>query len=225
MSRDRFVVGELDWSGGNHFAQERFVEAVNEVAPQVFSSLRENVLPHAYPHPTDAQKEEERRATVEWAESWNLNEEWMLHTAHSTLTLLLGDEEVDGLLYPGGDAHVMPSPDDFEFTTQFYMPFLQNRSAYKRRVLQEVEEYVERYMDEVEEQLAQEGELREPVVKQKQDDHFRWLVRYQVLETGFPTLADNVGRSRPTVTEGVKSTAELVGISLRPRGRGGRPSS
>ncbi|WP_171644243.1 hypothetical protein [Paenibacillus phytorum] len=85
------------------------------------------------------------------------------------------------------------------------------------------------YRDRTENLLEQQGYIKS---KEKRNlEHFEWLVRFQVQCWSLKEIADyyseesNEILSEDTISRGIKSTAELIYLILRPGNKPGRPKT
>lgn len=62
-----------------------------------------------------------------------------------------------------------------------------------------------------------------PTIYKRESEHFEWLARYQVGGESYSKIADSCGSERLTVRDAIGRTADLIGLPLRARTKGGRP--
>lgn len=100
-------------------------------------------------------------------------------------------------------------------------PQREERGAAAERILAELRAAVRSELDRIGEAARRAG----PPPRRKRTglEHLAWLARYQFRHESFPSIASDACRERQTVTEGVRSAAELVGLPLRRPDRPGRP--
>src|SRR5438046_5241899 len=70
------------------------------------------------------------------------------------------------------------------FVYEAWKPFFETRSEAQKRITDAFNAYLEKQMDSVKEDLAKKGYKRAPTKRARgkgADEHFRWLVQYQVL--------------------------------------------
>jgi hypothetical protein len=70
------------------------------------------------------------------------------------------------------------------------------------------------YLEEVE-KVRKELGLEEPPVRWTADDHFRWLINYQITCMNYREIGRIAGKNDKTVREGIQDVAELIGLKLR----------
>ena len=71
------------------------------------------------------------------------------------------------------------------------------------------------YLEEVAKAMK-ELKLEEPPVRWAADDHFRWLVNYQIPPcTNYREIGRSVGKNEKTIREGIQDVAKLIGLNLR----------
>jgi hypothetical protein len=129
---------------------------------------------------------------------------------------------LDGL--PNEFPHVSPKPFVFRYSPG-WSPTAQKRSEVVRELKSAFEKQLAGYLDSQEE-LARSQPFLEQAPRVINEDHIKWLVYYQVLSWSYQRIANDLAfRDRKSVEQAVKSTAERVGLRLRPPGRSGRPKS
>ena len=93
----------------------------------------------------------------------------------------------------------------------------------QERIMKTVKTELARFRKAAELMAAEQGLVQAPV-KSATADHFKWLALYQVKDFSFGELSRRFHADRRTVLDGVRSAAELCGLTLRPPNRGGRPA-
>jgi hypothetical protein len=110
----------------------------------------------------------------------------------------------------------------FTFTDRGWIPELESRAAARDRILANVREALEAKLDGCE-AIARQGGWRAGREKRHLEKHIGWLVEYQLRLLSFDAIAARDGVQRKSVEQGVKDAAKLLGLTLRARGKGGRP--
>lgn len=85
-------------------------------------------------------------------------------------------------------------------------------------------EKLKTYCSEVEKRHKESGEYRDSRRKHSGNRHFEWLVDYQIfLRKSYSAIKKENKADLKTVREGIKTTAELIGLTLARPIRSGRP--
>jgi hypothetical protein len=134
------------------------------------------------------------------------------------LYLAMARPEFDEWIRPGllSDEPEMWSP-----IFPAFEPTLEHRTDYAARARIAFERQLTAMLDETCE-IAEESGLRATATKRNGTLHFRWLVRYQVLEESISSIAQSESVAYKTVSEALNRTAEAIDLPLRPPSRGGR---
>ena len=83
-------------------------------------------------------------------------------------------------------------------------------------MLKQVRTFLNKYCDRVEADALRAGLKRAP--KKRGEQHFDWLVRYQIKGESFASIAKDPAyrvRGRQTVQKAVTELAEYLGVALR----------
>jgi hypothetical protein len=105
----------------------------------------------------------------------------------------------------------LPSIDDF---------LMEVESDIRRRYVEGFGAELERHLKALRTEATSQGI---PVAQEKlQDQHYEWLVRYQVLGESADAIAQSVQRDRKTVDEAVKRLAKYLDLPLRSKRPAGR---
>lgn len=98
---------------------------------------------------------------------------------------------------------------------------LVGRSAFRRQAIQKLE----RYLDEVEAKVRTPADMGghglTQVSRPRKDEHFEWLVMYQVQGLTYDQIVARTEKSLGTVSEAVEGAARSLGIGLRAARRRG----
>ncbi|HZJ02257.1 MAG TPA: hypothetical protein VFE20_01030 [Thermoleophilia bacterium] len=174
-------------------------------------------------------------ALQRWAEHYHLTDPWCIDFAIYTLREGRAAYEplkVETSVALGQNAH--PDPEHgFSFTLRApgfgptlpesgWNPAREARGEAKKRITLALGQKLDEYLDEMEQRARMRG-LVASIRKQDGDRHFRWFVRYQCREESYSSIAKSEHADRRTVSEAVKDLAELIGLTLRPATKPGRP--
>lgn len=179
--------------------------------------------PHVLPPQT--------RALVDWLKKRHLKVDWMLERVTETWASWSLTEQ-EGLLEKS-DLHFAkytPHYTEVVFAKGQFISFNLTHDV-KAAVPWEVEEAFLRWQFEerlLECQRELQANLRRVEVKGKEaKHHFEWLVQYQTQCLSHADICDKWSESgeileHSTVSRGLKEASDLIGLPLRPPGRGGR---
>ena len=164
------------------------------------------------------------KALGDWSQRWNLDADWCRALAFFTLATWLMDpikgSERDWN-YVGMDWSIPVDVEDFKFEWAWH-PLRTPRSEIERVMRSRFETEMKEYLDKTEKQfVATTGAVRP--LKKTQQGHFGWLVAYQIKGVSQSSISKRVNATRQTVADGIKFTAELCDLKLRPRNAAGRP--
>ncbi len=169
-------------------------------------------------------------SVLEWARRWHLGDEWCLEVAQRTMSLWYESELArERLSLDVNFAMWYPLLTDDERTVELRLygwdPSMERREDAEVRVRTTFENAMKQAFDQAQ-QLAQQRGLRSTPVK-RQSQHFEWLARYQVQEWNQADIAGFYlgDKSKPlvdTVRDGLRTTAELIRLTLR-KPKPGRP--
>lgn len=204
--------------------RNQFLEAIRLDAPEVLTSLRDEVLPLVQP--------ERPRAVdpvLRWAGRFHLcrdegrcGGDWLVRAARDTLDHWgrIPDDSDPPRWSPTaavpGDASL---PDHlvarnrmttgrFRFEAPTWDMGVETRRQYERRAILAFERGLKAELDQIEGAVRAEG-LRTPP-RRTSERHFRWLVLYQIREWSYHAIADEDEVRRQTVERAVKGTARLL---------------
>ncbi len=154
-----------------------------------------------------------------WGHRWNLVADWCLQRALLTLrewTWWPEDANQDDWGHMGILTLLAIAPQEccLVFGHWGWHPELTTWSAAEREIREDFEAYLATYREGME-RLARERGLV-PAPAKRTAEHYEWLVLYQVKGLSYYQIAQRACRERQTVTDGVKSTAALIGLPLRP---------
>lgn len=110
----------------------------------------------------------------------------------------------------------------FDFGAAWY-PHRESWTTFSRWVKERFEAELRAYRDYTDHEMEQEGFVRNDRKTAPPELHFDWLVHYQVQGWSYQKIATQYRKSRKAVEGAVKDTAQLIGLTLRAPGRGGRP--
>lgn len=175
-------------------------------------------------------------ALLAWAERFHLADEWVLDAALDTLhrwTQWRKAAEVLEWAYIGGSwwAPVSDEEQQLIFRHAGWDPTSETWESFESRLRADVEWWLEKVRMEYRPRLlalCEERGWRPTPIKRNRSGspllHFEWLVRYQVQEWGYARIAQAYTDADPqgdkvigedAVRKAVKSTADLLGLTLR----------
>ena len=207
---------------GRKQGRDFFLRRVAEIVPEVLNDLettvfqphresleqRRGIAPVVWHRPTSPSLKPVREAVGHWMERHCLNMPWVRSRVYDTLA--------EWVLNPSSPR------DEFSFPRRLTTRILS---------LQEMDE-----MRFINPSWPEKGTptLRTPGQRLNvRKEHFDWLVYYQAKGWSFHRIARDVAggyeklhgevAGRKTVSEAVNRAAKLIGISLRPASKGGKP--
>jgi hypothetical protein len=101
-----------------------------------------------------------------------------------------------------------------------WFPGIESLQEAEDRLMTECRRRIQLELAAVEAEAEQHGMVRAPV-KRTGDEHFAWLVRFQVQGESYAEIARSVCKERQTVAEAIRKTAALVDLPLRSPDRTG----
>jgi hypothetical protein len=248
-------LGELIFPGGERFlARYKFFLSINNTIPKVFKELDKFTEKYIQLLPTMQDLSEETKNflfhwrdilefskmntdcrqfannLIEWAKSWNLNEEWILSSALLTIyswnyNPLLREKLI---VHPAGylaeyfnklGSELDKVKQDPEFPAPpVYLPALTNSEQFDGKVKE--------YKRNVINIFKSHGWRKSPSKRNREEDvgierDFEWLVKYQILKQDYKTIVDDhfdtylIHTNDNTVMRAIDRTAEYVGLTLR----------
>ncbi len=235
-------------AGSRFLARGRFLQAVRRIVPDVLDDLAGEPyalyeqLAQATELPDRAEWQEYLSATPDsdaalvplrdnlqsWAQRWHLETDWCLERALDTLGFWHrwpGSYLLQRKWGGRGHAfwHALNAEERcFTFTHPGWEPTEDTRANAARAIRAEFKKRLSEYLDEIDHLARHRGYVPTPK-KRVGDDHFDWLVMYQVQELSYPQIARRVCLERQSVTDGIKDAARLIDLPLRPPSPVGRP--
>ena len=112
--------------------------------------------------------------------------------------------------------------DPFSFCADPWRPLIQTKSEHEKQVREQFEKALSNYFKNNLRYL----DLRPNLVRSigtARPEHYEWLAQFQCVpaET-IEGVAKNVGQTRETVRDAVTDVAEVLGLKLKARSKGGR---
>lgn len=160
-----------------------------------------------------------------WSRRWNLDADWCRAFAFFSLATWLMDLEKRGQRdwnYMGIDWSIPFEVEDFKFEWAWH-PLRSHRAEIESVMREMFEKQLKEYLDRIEQRLVEQtGAVRS--LKKTQPAHFAWLVSYQIKGESQLAISKRVHASRKTVADGIKLTAKLCDLKLRPPNPPGHPS-
>lgn len=195
-----------------------FLHSAAQVKPELLQSLRE-IGP------------DDDAALSAWAQKWNLTDPWCLALARlsleywksnpksTTWDFVKDGDEVLLFLYSRREPLPHDAP-DIKIDRIRWNPTWITRAQFEEEWLEIMRMTLEPYCDQVEDLMNKAGYRQE--TRKRSPDHFKWLARYQCCtDETFDSIATSCAKSRPTVTEGIKSAADSIELTLRPATKAG----
>jgi hypothetical protein len=177
-------------------ARRRFLEAVDSIEPKVRESLRD-----LQPLLGEVKK---------WARRWNLSAPWILDVAIASLILWKNQD-----LSPDREwafpFHVDRSFESEEFRVRGFNPARETQKEYQ----EEVAYCLRRYLARMDAEVRDRGLEPVPDRRQREGDHFDWLVRYQISGWSFYRIANARKIDQRAVSRAIKSLAADLPIRLK----------
>jgi hypothetical protein len=170
-----------------------------------------------------------RRVIQSWSDRWGLSDDWVLELVLRTLWHWNIDEEACKELrwtptVGVGYYHPLLHSDLlFKFTHNRWNPRNEEWSVYNKRLEQAFRKYKDMYRTMLKFEIC-EGRGK-PAARKLNDQHFEWLVRYQVQRWPPTAIAQKYchdAAKETTVRDALRSTAELIGLTVTKR-KPGRP--
>ncbi len=186
-----------------------------------------------------------RARALEWARKWHLPDPWILDAAFRTLRALEHCPTFDEYMPPyfmdlrDPSAHkprnlaelleqdagelfeerLLGVEGPLSFQHAAWYPFWETRTAYEERARKAFDEALRCHLDAGEESATQAGFVRSPEkrgqFKARPLQHFKWLVCYQIQGRSRKEIADEYGRAKTSVSDALRNTANLIGLTLR----------
>ena len=209
------IGGDLVPPGPNQSAQWRYLMAVQRVAPQALTALAKIAVDR-----TPLSSREFERRLREWCEQWGFTgsdrpdgRDWLRSVARRTAQHLR--DEPTGLMRmwaPPREAFSGPIPFSEQPPAVSFDPSVETEQQFRDRI---------DVLIATTKAIARSQGWTEPPRK-RTDEHFEWLVRYQVCREAPEEIGGRYSGKR--VLKAVHETATLIGLSLRPAQKGRRPS-
>jgi len=209
-----------------HLVRQRYLEAVRGSEPKVLEELAVEPLSAARACADEDLWEDisVRDALLVWALRWHLEDPWCMEAAFSTLFAWLRNAKLfkDRHWFSGGTEG---EPDDAFIAERYHLssffdfdPRLETREHFLERATAEARAKLASYADAMLTR-AKEAGLTEARAFFR-DEHFQWLVSYQVLGRTWTEIArENHGISADTIRHAAKRLAEYIGLTRRPSSR------
>jgi hypothetical protein len=249
--RARYVSANSDENAATTAARNRFWQAVAKVCPEAIQSLHDDVYPsfERASQGLDVRRISLRRAqdgsmrTFEefvrllssWAEGFNCGGEgWLLERAFDTMKLWLQyphlrQKRTLDLDTAGGWSAISPGAQEFQFRNPGWNPTSERWGTFESRIREAFRRCLEEYREGLLALTGKRGYVPAPT-KRHWEEHFEWLVLYQVTGKSYADVA-NEQSDRPdsvstaAIQQGVKDAARLARMNLRPGRRGPKRKS
>jgi hypothetical protein len=164
-----------------------------------------------------------RSALERWAASYNMaGHDFFLDAALRTLAQWsqLPDFDDDCLVLPGraGFSPVSDEESRFRLETSGWDPAFERFSSFETRLRKQFDAEIARYKARLEELTEARGYKRVPGIYRT--EHIEWLALFQCAGQSHKAIQQQLRQDPTTISKGIKSAAQLIGISLRTKGRG-----
>jgi hypothetical protein len=160
-----------------------------------------------------------------WARRWHLTDDWFLGAALHQLGYWRFADTADynhwEVVEPISWQSLPLDERRFVFEDAGWDAPAEPRDVAEKRIRQAFDRALRRYFRDMDREMQGTGWTR--TLYKPTADHFTWLVAYQVEGLSYPRIAQQFYRDRVTVMEGVKRVASLIGLTLRPPSKPGRP--
>lgn len=214
-----------------------FFYAIEEVAPEILAGLRDKVLPCYEPGILSLAMAPKnlRNALNVWANTFNLNCEWVLEQAFSTLFLwqgcpfMLESGDLEWGIINGGTYWNVAAKHErsLVFEDPGWDPASETWSEAKKRIEKAFQLFLEGYRNYISKLAYERGYSPKREIRLRSSDdpllHFKWLVHYQTQEWPYSRIAKEYLGDRDlinTVRDAVKQIASWIELPLRSRGPG-----
>jgi hypothetical protein len=155
-----------------------------------------------------------------WAKRWHLTDRWCLALARDTARWYAEDPDARGWEFTGLGifAGHFPFPiEPLQFEPFYHDPTWRTRGEFKEYVLAAVTRAIDSYCDQIEAAAIAAGLKR--VRHKREAEHFDWLVRHQIKEEGFASIAKSASYKfkggRQTVRKAIVELAKYLELTLR----------
>ena len=174
-----------------------------------------------------------QKSLSKWAAENGLHFGWMTEVVIHTLSRWSANPNFESpcrwVLPHPSDWHPMEYAERVIFYSTDWDPFTTPRKTAKNEIMADFKAQLEEQLNRIE-VLSKERGIPELPEKRKLDQHLRWLIWSQVKGESFSDIARRTGKKDPeqqgrkSVAEGVRTTADLIGlVPLRDTDLGGRP--
>jgi hypothetical protein len=189
---------------------------------RLFSTLgREVLVPDPYQERLVLLKE----AISNWAERFQLTDEWCLDYILATLYEWSQSDQPDDWRCEQRAPLIEGDPErHFKFEFFAWHVDAEDWASYKKRLNESFNAYLLAYR--VHQENSAKSRKIDPARKKRAGMHYFWLVDFHIPQPGAKTLSDTEiaerydggsGLDRSTVYEAIHSTASLIGLTLRKR--------
>jgi hypothetical protein len=104
-----------------------------------------------------------------------------------------------------------------EFGVPQWFPKFEREMPFRNRAHAALEKFLDSYTAGLRKESKLLGQKRRA---QKERDHFRWAVDFQIRGMSYPKIAGQFNLTEQTIRDGVEGAATLIGLKLRPGSRG-----
>jgi GNAT superfamily N-acetyltransferase len=196
------------WVPGTPDVHRRlFLERAAMLEPDLLATLRRVTADDAH-------------ALSSWAKRWHLTDSWCLALARDTARWYAEQPDAPGWEFEGKAIFAGMFPlaiEPLQLGLVYYDPTWRGRGIFKKHVLERVARAVDDYCDGIEAAAREAGLKR--VLRKRETEHFDWLVRYQIKDEPYASIAQNASYKfkggRQTVRKAIVDLAEQLELTLR----------
>lgn len=165
----------------------------------------------------------------EWSDKYNLSDDWIIESAVNTLNAWSLEIPLDDELYWADVKHIMyPSPfprkcHRLNFNHSGWDPVRYTWKQAKKIIMNDFKHFLEGEYYKKVSRLVEKAGIKPPIVKRQSQRHINWLIAYQIYNKSYTDICNEESDNRPddksldnsTIIKGIKSTAKLIGLTLR----------
>lgn len=237
-------LGDFAWPGSGLGAQvaarDHFMDALNEVCPDVIFTLHQQCLRACRAflsargdnvsledwHEIAADRDYDltgaalnlRELVLKWGDRWNLTDEWVREIALASLEAWTHGGRVY-MWFPRGESGGTAGHQALEL--RGWDPGGERWSEWERRLRETLPKTLEWYREVHVARVLKAGMVPTGT---RLRSHFLWLARYQVIGESMGAVARWARSDVSSVRRAVRSLAALMELTVRAPTRGGRPS-
>lgn len=168
-----------------------------------------------------------RERLLSWARLWHLDADWVLSTALRTLAWWCveppaneADRDWHYSQHGIGEVIVPTKAQPFVFVHAGWEPAFQTRADARTEIEAAFRMHLRNYLDAIARLATERGAVR--TMQQRQRDHFRWLVEFQIHGLRYGEIAAKNNVEQETARDAIYNVSDLIGLKRRPA-PAGRP--